>query len=114
MPKLEAFLSVAFVIFLAVVLAVGFLVSLFVTPAEAQANCAPRPVVVERLADRYGETRRSVGLGANNAVVEVFASDESGSWTIIVTTPGGLTCLVASGQAYEAVSEALPEKGEEL
>ena len=74
-------------------------------------NCAPRDAVVERLAENYGETRRSIGLGANNAVVEVFASEETGSWTITVTMASGVTCLVASGQSYETLAEALPAKG---
>ena len=73
-------------------------------------NCGPRAAVVERLADGYGETRQSVGLGANNAMIEVFASDETGSWTMTLTMPGGMTCLVASGQAYEKVAETLPIK----
>lgn len=77
----------------------------------AGGNCAPRDMVVERLAEGFGETRQSVGLGANNAVVEVFASEVSGTWTITVTMPNGLTCLVASGQAYEELAEALPAKG---
>lgn len=79
--------------------------------ALAAGNCAPRDVVVDRLADRFGESRQSIGLGANNAVVEVFASPETGTWTITVTTPQGLTCLVASGQAFEAMAEALPKPG---
>ena len=85
------------------------------TLAQAQglSNCAPRERVVERLADKYGETRQSMGLGANNAVVEVFASLESGSWTITVTSPAGITCLVASGQAFEELAEALPPKGDD-
>ena len=74
-------------------------------------NCAPRDTVVDRLANTYGETRRSMGLGANNAVVEVFASNDSGSWTITVTLPNGITCLVASGQAFEALADAPPAKG---
>jgi hypothetical protein len=74
-------------------------------------NCAPRDAVVERLAEGYGESRQSMGLGANNAVVEVFASPETGTWTITVTTPNGLTCLVASGQSYETLAEVLPAKG---
>lgn len=82
------------------------------TDAAAQnaRNCAPREAVVDRLAEGYGETRQSMGLGANNAVVEVFASDETGTWTITVTTPNGLTCLVASGQSFETLAEALPAK----
>jgi hypothetical protein len=66
-----------------------------------------RQHVIDRLASAYGETRQSIGLGANNQVVEVFASTETGTWTITVTTPNGLTCLVASGQAYESVSEEM-------
>jgi hypothetical protein len=80
-------------------------------PAQNARNCAPRDAVVERLAQGYGETRQSIGLGANNAMVEVFASDETGTWTITVTTPGGLTCLVASGQSFERVAEELAAKG---
>ncbi len=86
---------------------------LLTVPVVAQAgqNCAPRDMVVERLADKFGETRQSIGLGANNAVVEVFASETSGSWTITVTSASGLTCLVASGQAYETLAEVLPAEG---
>lgn len=72
------------------------------------ANCAPREVVIERLATKYGESRQSMGLGNNRAVVEVFASEATGTWTITVTTPTGLTCLVASGQAFETLAEAPP------
>ena len=86
------------------------ILALLATPALAQ-RCAPREMVVDRLANKYGETRQSIGLGANNAVVEVFASDASGSWTIVVTSPNGLTCLVASGQAFESLAEVLPTAG---
>ncbi len=92
----------------AVVIAICFTAALPPVAASAQSgNCAPRDVVVERLASRYGETRQSMGLGPNNALMEVFASPLTGSWTITVTTARGLTCLVASGQAFEPVREAL-------
>jgi hypothetical protein len=78
--------------------------------AQIPRNCAPRSAVIMRLAEGYGETRQAMGLGANNAMVEVFASDETGSWTITITTPNGLTCLMASGQAFEELAEALPTK----
>jgi hypothetical protein len=82
------------------------------TEARSSVNCAPRDKVLERLAGTYGETRRAIGLGANNVLIEVFASDESGSWTITQTLPSGLTCLVASGQAYEAMADALTPPGQ--
>ncbi|WP_190285471.1 hypothetical protein [Mameliella alba] len=92
-------------------------VFLFLVPvAQAQdlRHCAPRDQVIHRLATKYGETRQSMGLGANNAVMEVFASIESGSWTITVTMANGITCLVASGQHFETLSEALPPQGDDL
>jgi hypothetical protein len=79
---------------------------------QTNRNCGQRNLVIERLADRYGESRQSIGLGTNNQVVEVFASLETGTWTITVTNPAGLTCLVASGQSFETLSETAPVVGE--
>ena len=77
-----------------------------------QANCASRTQVVERLETKYGETRRSVGLAANNGVVEMYASAESGTWTIVITLPNGMTCLVAAGNAFEHVEDEVLKRGE--
>ncbi len=79
--------------------------------AQQSRNCAPRDTVIERLASRFGETRQSIGLGSQGAVVETFASHDTGSWTITVTMPNGITCLVASGQSFEELAEALPSDG---
>ncbi|WP_119838194.1 hypothetical protein [Pseudooceanicola algae] len=76
--------------------------------AEDSRACAPRDVVLKRLASGYGETRQSIGIGSNNSMMEVFASPESGSWTITVTSAKGITCLIASGQSFETLAEALP------
>lgn len=91
------------------------LLAIPVAPAVAQQSsntCAPHEVVVERLAERYGESRQSIAIGSDNSVVEVFASSETGSWTITVTFPGGPTCLVAAGFAYEHLGEDLPNTDE--
>ncbi len=79
----------------------------------AGAPCGEHAVVVAGLAATYGETRRSLGIAANGGMLELFASDATGTWTITVTMPGGATCLVASGQAYQAVSDAAPKPGDD-
>lgn len=83
-------------------------------PAAAQMsrNCADRERVVTRLAEAFGETRQSIGLGTNNQVMEVYASLETGTWTITVTMPNGMTCLIAAGQAYEPLEggKAIPDE----
>ena len=79
--------------------------------AQGARHCGERALVVSRLAESYGETRQSVGLGSNNSVVELFASEDTGTWTITVTLPNGMMCLVASGQNYEEVDEELQPTG---
>ncbi|WP_346770616.1 hypothetical protein [Shimia sagamensis] len=84
-------------------------------PAAAQnlQHCAARDLVVERLAQKYRESRQALGLGTQGAMVEIFASEETGSCTITVTMPNGSTCLLATGQAYERLVEALPAAGDD-
>lgn len=82
--------------------------------AQAPRHCGERANIVNRLAETYGETRRSMGLGTDNAVVEMFASADTGTWTITVTMANGVTCLVASGRAYEELNEQLQPAGAAL
>jgi len=71
-------------------------------------NCAIHDTVVERLADAYGESRTAIAMNSDTSVLEIFASDETGTWTITVTKAGGLTCIVAAGDNYQHVGEVLP------
>ena len=82
---------------------------LFPTSARGQA-CASRADVVERLAGKYREAPIAIAMEQNGNVIEVFVS-ANGTWTIIVTTPGGTTCLVASGGHWQAIPFKIP-KGE--
>lgn len=79
--------------------------------AFSQTQCDARDRILAFLADRYGETRQAIGLAGEQAVMELFAATDSGTWTITITLPDGQTCLVASGAGYEAVTEELPAKG---
>jgi hypothetical protein len=96
---------------LALSLGIGAMI-LAADAAFAQArNCASHDSVVARLAEGYGETRQAIGIGQNNAVLEVFASLQTRTWTITVTMPNGPTCVVAAGEAYQALGEPLPAPG---
>lgn len=79
--------------------------------APAQPRCLERARVLDLLENRYGETRRAMGVAQGNAVVEVFASAETGNWTITATLPNGMTCLLASGHGFEGMAAALPALG---
>jgi len=79
--------------------------------AHAAPQCAPRDAMTALLAERYGETRRAIGLAGGEVVMELFASDTTGTWSITFTATDGQMCLMASGAGYEALSEALPTRG---
>ncbi len=92
-------------------LTAGAFLTIGVNAASAQQNCAPRAIVVDRLVEAFGESRQSIGMGPHGRVFEVFASLETGTWTIVITLPSGVTCLVASGDAYENLTEGLQPAG---
>ena len=48
----------------------------------------------------------ATNLASNGTVLEVLASNK-GSWTIILTKPDGMSCVVASGEAWEQVEQHL-------
>ncbi len=77
-------------------------------------QCDARDRVLDLLADRYGETRRSVGIAGEAAVMELYAADDTGTWTITMTLPDGRMCLMASGSGYEGVTEQRPAKGRKV
>lgn len=75
-------------------------------------QCDTRERVVALLADRYGETRRAVGIAGQTAVMELFAAEATGTWSITMTLPDGQMCLMASGLNYETLAETLPARGD--
>ena len=69
--------------------------------------CASRATVLKALADNWGEVPVNRGLITNGQIVEIVASP-NGGWTMIFTRPDGISCLVLSGWAWQAVEPALP------
>lgn len=74
--------------------------AIFVADAQAQtAGCGARNDTISLLTDQYGETRRAMGLDSRG-IVEVFASDVTGTWSVTLTLPDGRTCLIAAGEHW--------------
>jgi len=67
--------------------------------AQVPAVCAERQTIADALAGHYGETPAAVGLTADGLLMEVFASP-SGSFTIVLTRPDGLSCVLLTGEGW--------------
>ncbi len=68
--------------------------------ASAQVQCALRPDIIKVLAAKYQESQRALGLISEKAMMEIYTSPK-GTWTLLVTHDNGLSCVVASGEAWD-------------
>lgn len=70
------------------------------TPTSAQMVCGDRSKMIGYLGWDYQESRSGLGLAASGAVVELYTA-ETGTWTMLITKPGGNTCMIGSGESWE-------------
>ena len=62
--------------------------------------CISHDKVVKKLGSRVKEKRQAFGLINSSRMLEIFVSKQ-GSWTIVVTTPDKMSCIVAAGNSWE-------------
>lgn len=67
------------------------------------AACFKRADLIDYLAHQFKETPSIVALTDAGMLLEVFSSKQGATWTMAVTTPAGLTCLMATGQDWQSV-----------
>ena len=78
--------------------------------ASAQQVCMDRSELSSLLGQRYAETRVARGLSDRGRMIEVFASGDGATWTMVVTTPQGHSCIVASGEGWAGVLQRAPDQ----
>ena len=66
-----------------------------VAQQEQVQNCGPREDMIVWLTETCGETHRRIGIARQGVVKEVFASEQTESWTIIGTLFELESCLIA-------------------
>jgi len=67
--------------------------------AHAQILCGKRADVLTGFAKNYHEVRTAIGITDQGGLVEVLVSP-TGTWTMVVTKPGGQTCIIGTGQDW--------------
>ncbi len=75
-------------------------------PAWAQgapAACGARDGLLSQLARKYGEVPVAIGVtggAGGGALIELLTAKDGLTWTLIRTSPQGLSCLIASGEGW--------------
>ena len=99
MPKaamLRAFGSIALTLAFVLTLLLGAQAS-----ASAQSVCTTHPEIAKQLKSRHSEAPVAIGLADNAGVIEVFSTGDGSTWTMVLTLPDGMSCVMATGEAWE-------------
>lgn len=70
--------------------------------AGAQA-CGDRGALTAEIATKYGESLVAGGVQKSRGsltVMEIWASSETGTFTVLLTQPNGMSCVVAAGTDF--------------
>ena len=88
------------------------LTSVFLAAKDVKAHtlpCGERRDVLNKLEERYDEKPAAYGVGSDGRMVEVLVGP-LGTWTILSTSPTGITCILGSGDGWRRLK--IPPKGE--
>lgn len=72
----------------------------------AEVICAPSDEMSDRLTRHHGEKRQGLGFRDPDSRMELWSSEQTGDWTLVVAYASGRSCIVAMGQHWE---EMLPD-----
>ncbi len=85
---------------LAILLTVALLLAPI--PAQAQISCGTHDNIVNQLSKTYGEVLYCLGLSSPKAIFELYINKTTGTWSILITTPNGWTCIMAVGTDWHS------------
>lgn len=90
-----------------VCLAILVSIGSFSGSAHAQSNCEPRDSLLGKLDRLFDERPVAIGLASTGNLLEVLTS-AAGTWTILITTPDGVTCIAAAGDHWQSLNDLKP------
>lgn len=77
------------------------------SPPAAQVQprtCLPHDSADEKLRAEFGEKVLGRGVSSDGTLVEIFLSS-SGTFTVIKTTPKGMSCVVDFGEGWQTLNQ---------
>jgi len=69
-------------------------------PATAQDLCGARELLVAQLDAVYAERLAAAGLSDPTHLVELRVSEHGATWTLLMSSADGLSCVLGSGTAW--------------
>jgi len=85
---------------------IKFGIALFLAAVSSQAQavtCEKRDVLVRLLEEQYQEFSVETGLANGNRLIELFASAQGETWTLVAIDPHGMACVIAVGNNWQTI-----------
>lgn len=83
-----------------------------VSAARAQprmAVCGEGHEMRDGLRTAHNEFLVGEGLTVSGAVVELFTARNGETWSLLLTVPGGVTCLIGAGSEWQHLEQPKPQ-----
>lgn len=81
--------------------ALAFAALVAASPAVAQTECILTPDAYASLTDTYGEQRLQILVMPDGRIVETWGNPDTGSWSLFITDPRGISCPLGSGVEFQ-------------
>ncbi len=91
--------SVAIRIFAVVTFAFALLLHTAAT-VKAQPVCMPHDDFRVELQRNFLEAPVAIAIANSGALIELYAKRDKSSWTLVMTRPGGLSCVLVAGEEW--------------
>lgn len=73
-------------------------------PTAPPRTCMSHDGAGDKLRSQFGEKILGHGVSSDGTLVEIYLA-QSGSFTVIKTTPGGLSCVVDFGEGWQTLHQ---------
>ena len=83
------------------IMAAVILLAALPAQVQGQVPCLEKQQMRSVLGQRHGETAVVRGIAAQTMVFELFINPKTRTWTVILTSPNDISCLVGQGTGIE-------------
>jgi hypothetical protein len=81
-------------------------------PPGIYPSCMPTEELASFLRKQFEEMPMARGVSDDGVLVTMFAAKAAGTWTIALTAPAGVSCILAAGTGFELMPEALARQSD--
>ena len=79
----------------------------FSGPASASPGCDLRDTVLAKFATRHSEAPIVQALAFGGGMIEVLATADGSTWTMVMSFPNGQTCILGAGTDWQPLTPVI-------